>query len=159
MEFASGHLPGAINIPLEQSELRTADLVEVNVKHHGAVKFEVTAGRHTLVCDQPACNCGTDDGMTPPELFLSALAPCAAFYAVAYLHKKGLDREGVTVRATAEKAGPPARLDDFHVEVEIPGSLSEADSPGVMDSVYRCLIHNTLQHPPAVHLLRNPVAA
>jgi len=135
-------------------------MIEVNVQHRGAVKFEVTAGRHTLICDQPASNCGTDEGMTPPELFLSALASCAAFYAVAYLRKKGLDREGVTVHATAEKAGPPARLDHFQIEVDIPGHLSEADRAGVMDSVHRCLIHNTLQHPPQVHVeLRNPVTA
>ena len=96
-------------------------MIEVNVKHQGAVKFEVSAGRHTLICDHPAGNCGSDEGMTPPELFLSALATCAAFYAVAYLKKKGLEREGVTVHATAEKAGPPARLDQFHIEVDVPG--------------------------------------
>ena len=72
-------------------------MIEVNVKHQGAVKFQVSAGSHTLICDQPACNGGSDEGMTPPELFLSGLAACAAFYAVAYLKKKGLDREGVTV--------------------------------------------------------------
>jgi putative redox protein len=133
-------------------------LIEVNVKHQGAVKFQVSAGSHTLICDQPACNGGSDEGMTPPELFLSGLASCAAFYAVAYLKKKGLEREGVTVHATAEKAGPPARLDQFHIEVDIPGPLSEADYAGVLDSVHRCLIHNTLLHTPQVRIeLRAPV--
>lgn len=135
-------------------------MIEVNVKHHGAVKFEVTAGSHSLICDQPFCNGGSDEGMTPPELFLSALASCAAFYAIAYLKKKGLERDGVQVHATAEKAGPPARLDHFHIEVGVPGELSEADRAGLMDSVHRCLIHNTLQHPPRVDIeLSTPVAA
>ncbi|KAA6458372.1 OsmC family protein [Acidobacteria bacterium AB60] len=134
--------------------------MEVNVTHHGAVKFEVRAGRHTLICDQPPANGGSDEGMTPPELFLSGLASCAAFYAVAYLKKKGLQREGITVRATCEKAGPPARLDHFHIEVDVPGPLSQADHAGVLDSVHRCLIHNTLQHPPQIHIeLHAPVAA
>ena len=135
-------------------------MIEVKVRHQGEVKFEVTARRHTLICDQPADNSGADEGMTPPELFLSALASCAAFYAVAYLKKKGLQREGVEVRATAEKAGPPARLDHFHIEVDVPGPLSASDQAGVTDSVHRCLIHNTLLSQPAIHIdVRTPVAA
>lgn len=134
--------------------------MDVTVKHQGEVKFEVTARQHTLICDQPAENGGHDEGMTPPEFFLASLGSCAAFYAVAYLKKKGLPREGVEVRVTAEKAGPPARLDNFKIEVKIPTALSEADRAGVDDAVHRCLIHNTLLHPPTVQIeLQVPVSA
>jgi uncharacterized OsmC-like protein len=126
--------------------------MEVHVKLKGDVKFEVEARRHVLLCDQPAENGGSDEGMTPPELLLSALGTCAAFYASAYLRKKGLPREGVQVHVTAGKAGPPARLDDFHIAVEIPLALSEADRAGVEQAVHLCLLHNTLQHPPAIHV-------
>jgi uncharacterized OsmC-like protein len=133
--------------------------VEVNVKHLGEVKFEITAREHTVLCDQPAEHGGKDEGMTPPEFFLASLGSCAAFYAVAYLKKKGLPREGVEVRVTAGKAGPPARLDNFKIEVIIPTALSEADRAGVDDAVHRCLIHITLLHPPTVHIeLQVPVA-
>jgi putative redox protein len=134
--------------------------MEVTVKHLGDVKFEIGARRHTLICDQPAENGGHDEGMTPPEFFLGSLGSCAAFYAVAYLKKKGLPREGVEVRVTAEKAGPPARLDNFKIEVQVPTPLSEADRIGVDDAVHRCLIHNTLLHPPTVRIeLKAPVNA
>jgi uncharacterized OsmC-like protein len=135
-------------------------MIEVKVRHQGAVKFEVSARQHTLICDQPADNCGADEGMTPPELFLASLASCAAFYAVAYLKKKNISREGVQVRVTAEKVPAPARLDHIHIEVDVPGPLCEADNAGVTDAVHRCLIHNTLLHTPTVHIeLRTPVAA
>ena len=135
-------------------------MIEVKVRHQGEVKFEITARQHTLICDQPGESCGADEGMTPPELFLSGLASCAAFYAVAYLKKKGLQRPGVEVQATCEKAGPPARLDQFHIHVDVPGHLSEADLAGVNDSVHRCLIHNTLLHQPHIDIdVRTPVAA
>jgi uncharacterized OsmC-like protein len=132
--------------------------MEVNVKLRGDVKFEVEARKHSLVCDQPAENGGSDEGMTPPELFLAALGSCAAFYASAYLRKKGLAREGVEVRVTAGKAGPPARLDDFKIDVTIPLALSEAERAGVDQAVHLCLIHNTLLHPPTIHIeLHTPV--
>lgn len=135
-------------------------MIEVKVKHQGNVKFEIGARRHTLISDQPADNGGQDEGMTPPELFLASLASCAAFYAVAYLKKKGLQRPGVEVRVTAEKAGPPARLDQFRIEVDVPGPLSEEDRAGVDRSVHHCLIHNTLLQPPAIKIeIRTPVSA
>ena len=134
--------------------------IEVTVKHRGEVKFEICGRQHTLVSDLPIESGGHDEGMTPPELFLAALGSCAAFYAVAYLKKKGLPREGVEVRVTAEKAGPPARLDHFKIEVKMPTPLSDADRIGIDDAVHRCLIHNTLLHPPTVKIeLQVPVIA
>jgi uncharacterized OsmC-like protein len=134
-------------------------MMEVNVKLRGDVKFEVEARNHSLLCDQPTEHGGTDEGMTPPELLLASLGSCAAFYASAYLKKKGLPREGVEVRATAGKAGPPARLDNFRIEVKIPLALSEADRAGVEQAVHHCLIHNTLLHSPVIHFeLLTPAA-
>jgi putative redox protein len=133
--------------------------MEVNVKLREGVQFEIAARSHTLLSDQPVESGGQDAGMTPPELFLAALGSCAAFYAAAYLKKKGLPKEGVEVRVTAGKAGPPARLDNFRIEVKVPLALSEADRIGVDQAVHHCLIHNTLLHPPAIHIeLQTPVA-
>jgi uncharacterized OsmC-like protein len=135
-------------------------MIEVNVKLTEDVQFEIGARQHTLVSDQPQEAGGSDAGMTPPELFLSALGSCAAFYASAYLKKKGLPRTGVAVRVTADKAGPPARLDHFVIEVKIPLELSEADRVGLDRSVHHCLIHTTMMHPPSIQIeLQTPVAA
>jgi uncharacterized OsmC-like protein len=134
-------------------------MIEVHVKHLGEVKFQIDARQHTLISDQPQENRGRDEGMTPPEFFLSALGSCAAFYAVAYLKKKGLP-QGVSIRVTAEKAGPPARLDNFKIDVDVPIALSEVDRAGMDRAVHHCLIHATLMHPPTVQIeLHTPVAA
>jgi uncharacterized OsmC-like protein len=134
--------------------------MEVTIKHLGEVKFEVTARKHTVLCDQPEAGGGHDEGMTPPEFFLASLGSCAAYYAVAYLKKKGLSREGVEVRITAEKIMAPARLDNFKIAVQIPLALSEADRVGVDQAVHHCLIHNTLLHPPTIQVeLQAPVLA
>lgn len=135
-------------------------MIEVNVKHEGGVKFEIEARGHKIVSDQPAENAGADHGMTPPEIFLGGLASCAAYYAVAYLKKKNLERPGVHVRVKAEKAGPPAHLDSIRIEVDVPGPLSDAERAGVQDSVHRCLIHQTMLRTPAMEIeINTPVSA
>lgn len=132
--------------------------MEVTVDHLGGVQFLIKAREHSIVSDQPAENGGFDEGMTPPELFLSSLGSCAGFYAAQYLKKKGLATEGTVVRVFAEKAQNPARLDNFRIEVDVPAALDDAHCKGVEDAVHHCLIHNTLLHPPTITLDVKPAA-
>jgi uncharacterized OsmC-like protein len=124
--------------------------MEIIVEHLGAVQFEIRARQHAIISDQPAENKGYDEGMTPPELLLASLGSCAAYYAVDYLVRNKLACEGVKTRVTAEKVKAPARLDNFAIEVEIPGDLEEVHLKGLEDAVHRCLIHNTLLQPPKI---------
>jgi putative redox protein len=132
--------------------------MEVTVEHLGAVQFAIKAREHSIVSDQPTENGGFDEGMTPPELFLSSLGSCAGFYAAQYLRKKGLATEGTVVRVFADKAKNPARLDNFKIEVDVPAGVDEEHRKGIEEAVHHCLIHNTLQHPPTITLDVRPAA-
>jgi putative redox protein len=126
--------------------------MEVLIEHLGGVQFEIKARQHTIVSDQPAENGGFDEGMTPPELLLASLGSCAGFYAAQYLKKNKLAPEGTVVRITADKLKDPARIGNFHIEVDVPGELSDKDREGIEQSVHHCLIHNTLLNPPSIVL-------
>ncbi len=134
--------------------------MEVIVEHLGAVQFEITARQHTIIADQPIDGGGDDEGMTPPELLLASLGSCAAFYAVDYLQRNKILRDGVKVRVTADKVKGPFRVDNFRIEVQVPGEIEEKHLKGLDDAVHRCLIHNTLLHPPKIELvIKAPVPA
>ena len=133
--------------------------MEVLVEHLGAVQFEIRARQHTLVCDQPQENNGYDEGMTPPELLLASLGSCAAYYAVDYLKRNKLSTDGLKTRVTAEKVKGPFRLDNFKIEVEVPGELEDSQLKGVEEAVHRCLIHNTLLQPPQISVTINAAVA
>jgi len=126
--------------------------MEVLIEHLGGVQFEIKARQHTIVSDQPAENGGFDEGMTPPELLLASLGSCAGFYAAQYLKKNKLAPEGTLVRVTADKFKNPARIDNFRIELDVPGELSDKDREGIEQSVHNCLIHNTLLNPPKIVL-------
>jgi putative redox protein len=96
---------------------------------------------------------GYDEGMTPPELLLASLGSCAAYYAVAYLKKKGITATGTRVDVTADKVPNPARVDNFNISVAVPPEIDLTDEhrAGLEQAVHHCLIHNTLLHPPTIH--------
>jgi len=126
--------------------------MEVKITHLDQVKFAIQSRSHSIICDQPAENGGTDSGMTPPEFLLASLGSCAAFYAVQYLRTRNLDDRGVEVSVTAEKLKQPARIGNFKIQVTCPIALTEEQEQGVMRSVHHCLVHNTLLNPPEIEI-------
>jgi len=118
--------------------------MEVRVKQTEGVQFQVKARTHELVSDQPMDNGGNDTGMTPPELLLSALGSCAAYYAAEYLRARKLSESGVKVRVTGEKLKQPARLGNLVVTISCPVALTDLHNQGLLHAVQHCPIHNTL---------------
>lgn len=139
---------------LELDQQRT--LMEVIAEFLGDVRFEVQARRHRIICDQPADNGGSDEGMTPPEFLLASLATCAAYYVAQYLKLRQISAEGLKVRVTAEKAQQPTRLKSFLIEVMVPG-LDERHRAPVLRAAKSCLIHNTLLNPPSIEIVVSTV--
>jgi uncharacterized OsmC-like protein len=126
--------------------------MEIQVKQVQGVKFSVHARTHSVVCDQPSENGGSDKGMTPPEFLLASLGTCAAFYAAEYLRTRNLATDGVEVSVKAEKLKGPARLGNFHIQVESPVCLTPDQREGLMRSVEHCLVKNTLLNPPQIQV-------
>ncbi len=124
--------------------------MNIKVKHLGDVQFSIESRGHTLYCDQPQDSGGYDEAMTPPEIFLGALGACAAFYAVAHLKRHNLPFDGTTVEALAEKLKSPARLGEIVLRVASPAALNETQQLSLGQSVARCILHNTLTHPPVI---------
>jgi putative redox protein len=127
--------------------------MEVRIDQVDGVKFSIHARNHTVICDQPQENGGTDSGMTPPEFLLGSLGTCAAFYAAEYLRTRKLATSGVEVYVTAEKLKPPARLGNFKIQVKSPVNLTMEQKDGLMRSVEHCLVKNTLLNPPQMEVV------
>jgi len=123
--------------------------MDIKVRYLGAKKFEMTARDHKVLSDQPFDNDGTDSAMSPPELFLSSLGACAAYYAVEYLKARGLPDEELEVRVSGVKGDHPVRIVSMHLDIIAPG-LNQRHRDGIMRSVNYCLIKNTLLVPPQI---------
>jgi uncharacterized OsmC-like protein len=126
-------------------------VMEVLADYLGGTKFAAEARGHQVLCDQPRDNGGSDEGMSPPEFLLTALATCAAYYAVQYLKVRALPTANLQVRVNAEKAQQPARLASFQIDVGVP-NLDERHQAGLLRAVKACLIHATLLNAPTIEV-------
>jgi putative redox protein len=125
--------------------------MEVTVRYLGGKKFEMRARNHHVFADQPLDDDGTDTAMTPPELFLSSLGACAAYYAEEYVRARALPDEDLEIRISALKGAKPARIASVRVDVIAPG-LNQRHRDGILRAVDACLLKNTLIVPPLVEV-------
>lgn len=125
--------------------------MEVTVRHLNGKTFQMTTRGHNILSDQPLENGGNDVAMTPPELFLSSLGACAAYYAEEYLRARGLPDEDLEIRISAAKGDKPVRIVSMKVDVVAPG-LTQRHRDGILRAVDACLLKATLHTPPNVEV-------
>lgn len=123
----------------------------IKVRCLGGKKFEMTARSHRVLTDQPIDHDGTDSAMTPPELFLSSLGACAAYYAEEYLRARALPDEELEIHVAGSTGDKPARIVSLHIDVIAPG-LTQRHRDGLLRAVDACLIKNTLRVPPQIEV-------
>lgn len=125
--------------------------MEITIRYRGDKKFESTARGHVVITDQPIDEGGSDSGMTPPELFLSALGACVGHYAAVYLNLRRLPSANLEIRVRAVKVLNPARISSIQIEVDT-DPLDGKHREGLLRAVDLCLLHNTLLLPPNVRM-------
>ncbi len=122
----------------------------MSVSYLEGVKFKITARSHSITIDQPESEGGTDQGMTPVELFNASLAGCAAYYAYLFLKRRVNDLKGLEVRAYWKYLENPHRVGAIGLEIVSPHPLTGSEKAGLLREVEHCTIDNTLKHPPEI---------
>ncbi|MFD8234792.1 OsmC family protein [Streptomyces sp. NPDC059696] len=114
--------------------------------------FEIRVRGHVLTVDQPLPDGGKDTAPSPVELFVAAVASCAAHYAGRFLDRHGVARDGLTVRAEYRMAEErPARVAALSLAVQVP-ALNAQRLAALRAVVSHCTVTNTLAQAPEIEL-------
>ena len=134
-----------------QTGNRTADIVVRGDAR--SFKQEITAGKHRLVADEPASAGGGDAGPDPYDYLLASLGVCTSMTIGFYARRHQLPIENITVSLAhsriyaidcEECETKDGMLDRIDVEIELTGSLSEAQRAKLMEIAAKCPVHRTL---------------
>ncbi|MDK1342922.1 OsmC family protein [Streptomyces sp. 378] len=114
--------------------------------------FDIRVRGHVLTVDQPLPDGGKDTAPTPVELFVAAVASCAAHYAGRFLDRHGVGRDGLSVRAEFRMAEErPARVAALSLAVHVP-TLEPRRLAALRAVVSHCTVTNTLAQAPEIAL-------
>ena len=125
--------------------------MEVRIRHRRDTQSEAFARFHRVVCDHSFDDGGGDNGMTSPELMLSAIGCCAMDCAVEYLRARKLAPDGIGLRVSAAEGGDPPRLVEIGIEIDAPG-LNAKTREGLLKAIEACMLQQTLTVPPKLNV-------
>lgn len=132
-------------------------LKTVSVSANMAAGYTISADvrGHKLVIDQPESAMGTDQGATPLEQFLFAMAGCVATIARTAAFQQKITLRGMQVSASGDlnPAGLLGRpttdrvgFTEIRIEATIDADLTEAQKTEFLDLVcQRCPLHDNVK--------------
>jgi putative redox protein len=137
--------------------------VRVNLNLEEGFRSRITAGRHTLIADEPESAGGTDEGPSPYSLLLAALGACTAMTLKLYIERKKLPITDVEVLLTfdriyiddCESCSQSGHEKDEKVQhisrlIYVTGNVTEEQKQRLLYIAGRCPVHITLHSNPHV---------
>jgi len=112
--------------------------------------FQAICGGHKVLTDQPEKEGGTDQAMTPAEVFIASLGTCIGVYAVRFCRRHDLPTEGLKVSLDWTVVKDPWRIGAIKAEIHYPHDISETERKGLLRMAEACFVQETITHRPEI---------
>jgi uncharacterized OsmC-like protein len=123
----------------------------ITVSSKGRLEVDVRMRGHAVVSDMSRQDGGLDAGPSPAELLAASLGACVAMMVNRYCESHGYEGD-TSVYLTPELADDPKRIGSIVLDVELPSSVPEDKREVLRRVAEKCLVHETLRHPPKVDI-------
>jgi len=118
--------------------------MNLTVAHHSGTRFDIIAGAHTVITDQPVEDGGADAGMGPVELFVGSLASCVGYFVGRYCARHGIPRDGLKVDAEWAMAEGPHRVGQISLSICLPQPLTPEHRDRLLKVAHGCTVHQSI---------------
>lgn len=122
--------------------------MQINVRFLENLKVEALFDDYRVITDQPVRYKGDGTAPSPFDYFLASSALCAAYFVKVYCKSRDISTDDIVV--TQDNIVDPENRyqQTFHIQVQVPESLSEKDREGIRRAIDRCTVKKTIQQNP-----------
>lgn len=120
----------------------------IKVNYLENLRLEALFDDFNVVADQPVRYKG--DGLAPGpfDYFLASSVMCAAYFIKVYCKARDIPTDDIKVSQN-NIVDPENRYQQtFHIQVELPSTISEHDRTGILRSIERCTVKKVIQQGP-----------
>lgn len=122
--------------------------MEITVSFLDNLRLEAKFDDFTITTDQPIRYKGDGTAPSPFDYFLASSALCAAYFVKLYCLSRDIPTDDIRVSQN-NIIDPENRYNQtFHIQVELPSSISERDRLGILRSADRCTVKKVIQQDP-----------
>ena len=108
------------------------------------MKHTVLVRQHVLAVDEPASNGGEDLGVTPHELYDSALGACKALTVLWYAKRKQIPVDDIRAVVQRDDADERRGIYRLRVTLVLTGALTEAQRQELLAVAGKCPVHKLM---------------
>ena len=108
------------------------------------MKHVVHVRQHEFAVDEPEANGGEDLGITPHEVYDSALGSCKALTVLWYANRKQIPVEDIRVTVDRDDSKEREGLYRLRVTLEITGALTEEQRSQLLAVAEKCPLHKLM---------------
>ena len=108
------------------------------------MKHTVQVRQHRFAVDEPASNGGEDLGVTPHELYDSALGACKALTTLWYARRKQIPVDDIRVAVERDDSEERAGVYRLRVRLEVTGALTDAQRQELLAVAGKCPVHKLM---------------
>lgn len=137
--------------------------VRAKLSFKDGFRTTITAGKHTIIADEPESAGGMDEGPAPYDLLLSALGACTVMTLKMYIDRKKLPVTDIEVMlsfdrihiddcesCTREEAEGKTEIQHISRLIYVTGEINEEQRERLLHIAGRCPVHITLHSNPHV---------
>ncbi|HEV8690283.1 MAG TPA: OsmC family protein [Ideonella sp.] len=108
------------------------------------MKHVVHVRQHSFAVDEPASNGGEDEGITPHEVYDSALGACKAMTVLWYAQRKQIPLEDIAVTVERDDSQERQGTYRLRVSLNLGGPLSDAQRQELLNVAGKCPVHKLM---------------
>ena len=108
------------------------------------MKHTVHVRHHEFAADEPESNGGEDLGVTPHELYDSALGACKALTTLWYARRKQIPVEDIRVTVTHDDSEERKGIYRLHATLGLTGALTDAQRQELLAVADKCPVHKLM---------------
>jgi len=108
------------------------------------MKHTVRVRQHSFAVDQPPANGGEDEGVTPHELYDSALGACKALTVLWYAQRKHIPVDDIQVGVERDDSQERQGVYRLRATLTITGALTEAQRQELLAVAEKCPVQKLM---------------
>ena len=127
--------------------------MEMRIGFPGGKRVDASYKGFVIRTDQPESSGGTNSAPTPFDLFLASLGTCSGYYVLAFLERRGIPTNGVSLTLSATRDEATHRVGKVEVRIRLPRGFPDGFVDACVRAAGQCAVMAHLESPPSVSVL------
>ena len=108
------------------------------------MKHTVSVRQHSFAIDEPVANGGEDTGLTPHDVYDSALGACKAMTVLWYAQRKQIPVDDIQVTVDRDDSEERQGIYRLRVTLSLTGALTDAQRTELLNVANKCPVHKLM---------------